>query len=124
MTDSVTIGEVQAYEQQCAAMAFEEAVFLADTVPPAPSGGDDPPDMDFIESCLANNERGDGILFARLLRDKFVYVKKRASKPWLKWDGHHWAVDIMGEYIRAVEKAALAYKDEAFRLDEPIRETS
>lgn len=114
---------VSQYEDQCAALAEEEEALLADTVPPA-ADDDTPPDSNFIETCLLNNERGDGVLYARFLRDKFVHVKKREKKPWLVWRDHHWEVDLMGEHIRAVEKVACAYKDEAFKLDEPIREAS
>lgn len=117
--------QTQDYAEICRLKAEEEAALLADVIPPEIVDDESSaPDSDFIESCLLNNERGDGILYARLLRDKFVNVKKRGSKPWLVWRNHHWDIDLMGENIRAVEKVALAYKDEAFKLDEPIREAS
>jgi putative DNA primase/helicase len=76
---------------------------------------------EFLELCLAENERGDGVLFATLMRDRFVYVKNREKhRPWLVWRGHHWAVDKMGEHIRAVEEVALVYLKAAEDLGDPI----
>lgn len=115
---------IEHYEEQCAALAAEEEEFLAGTIPPQDDDSDEPPDSNYIEQCLYNNEMGDGYLYARLNQDQFLYVKKRDKKPWLRWNSHHWEVDVMGQHIRAVEKVAVAYKDEAFALDEPIRKTS
>lgn len=117
--------QIQDYADVCQLKAEEEAALLADIIPPEIAEDDgSEPDSDFIESCLFNNERGDGILYARLLRDKFVNVKKRGQRPWLVWRDHRWEIDLMGENVRAVEMVALAYKDEAFKLDEPIRTAS
>jgi putative DNA primase/helicase len=115
---------IEQYQDECALLAAEEEAFLADTIPVQADDSGEPPDTSFIESCLLNNERGDGILYTRLLRDQFIYVKGREKKPWLCWDGHHWKVDSMGLHIRAVEKVALLYKDAAFALDEPIGKES
>lgn len=117
---------IEQYEEACASMSAEEEAFLADSIPVSEDGGDGEPDADFIEQCLLNEEMGDGYLYARFHRDKFLYVKKRGEKgrPVLYWTGHHWEEDIMGLHIRGVEKVALAYKDAAFALDDPIRETS
>lgn len=74
---------------------------------------------DFIMDCLANNERGDGILYAELHRKRFVYVKKNAA--WLVWRGHHWDDDVMDEHLRGVEQVAIAYLAEADKLAEPLK---
>lgn len=75
-------------------------------------------DSDLVRSCLANNERGDGILYSIVHRDKFIYVKK--SQEWLKFSGHYWETDVYQEYLRAVEAVAITYKDEADKLQGPI----
>lgn len=75
---------------------------------------------EFVEDCLNNNERGDGVLYATLMRDRFVYVKKREKRPWLVWRKHHWEIDVMGEHICAVEEVALVYLQAAEDLAEPI----
>ncbi|MGD0585568.1 MAG: hypothetical protein ABSA86_07300 [Oryzomonas sp.] len=125
MTDPVApTDQIQQYEEDCERLALEEIEFLGDTVPSPESAPEEPPDSTFIEQCLNNNERGDGILYARLLRDQFINVKKRGTRPWLIWRDHSWEIDLMGEHIRAVEKVATAYKDAAFELDEPIRSAS
>lgn len=79
-------------------------------------------DSERIMQCLANNERGDGILYADLQRDRFLYVTD--DKKWLTWRGHHWRVDKKDEYLRGVEVVAMAYLDEAVEIDLPIKRTS
>ena len=75
---------------------------------------------EFIEQCLISNEQGDGVLYATLMRDRFVYVTKREKRPWLVWRGHHWEVDKMDEHIVAVEQVALVYLKAAEDLVDPI----
>jgi putative DNA primase/helicase len=79
-------------------------------------------DSERVMQCLANNERGDGILYADLQRDRFLFVKD--DKKWLTWRGHHWRVDKKDEYLRGVEVVAMAYLDEAVALDTPIKRTT
>jgi putative DNA primase/helicase len=74
---------------------------------------------DFIRDCLANNERGDGILYASTHRGKFVFIK--SLQTWLKWSNHHWEIDKLDEHIRAVEQVALQYFEEAEKLATPIK---
>lgn len=74
---------------------------------------------DFIMDCLANNERGDGILYAVLHRKRFVYVKKNGA--WLVWKGHHWDDDIFDEHFRGVEQVAITYLAEADKLADPLK---
>lgn len=113
--------QIHQYEEEVAQRVEEELEFLADSIPEMDTDSTDPPDATFVEQCLNNNELGDGILYARLQRNKFVHVKKRGAKPWLIWRDHSWEVDIMGEHIRAVNNAANTYKDAAFALDDPIK---
>lgn len=71
-----------------------------------------------VMQCLANNEVGDGILYADLQRDRFVYVAD--DKKWLVWRDHHWCLDRKSEHLRGVEVVATAFLDEAKALDAPI----
>ena len=73
---------------------------------------------EFIRSCLANNERGDGILYSVLHRDRLVYVKK--SQEWMCWNGHTWEDDVFQEHLRHVEAVALTYLAEADKLEPGI----
>ncbi|APG45461.1 hypothetical protein [Syntrophotalea acetylenica] len=72
--------------QEAAELAAAEP--KKDEAPPATGGPDDPR---FIMRCLANNERGDGILFTALQRDQYVYNKTNGL--WYQWEGHHWSID-------------------------------
>lgn len=85
---------------------------------PTPQGGETQVDADLVRQCLANNERGDGILYSRLHRDKFVYVKK--SQEWLKFNEHYWEQDVYQEFLRKVETVAIRYKDSADALQPGI----
>lgn len=69
---------------------------------------------ELIRNCLANNERGDGILYALLNKDKFIYNK--GSQVWLKYKGHHWEIDYYDKSFTAVEKVAMSYLEESDRL--------
>ena len=76
--------------------------------------GGPPIDGKFIRKCLANNERGDGVLFATLHRDAFIFNK--ATGAWLKYTGHHWDLDHFNEAFSGVEPVAVKYLDEAEKL--------
>jgi len=81
------------------------------------SGGGGLPSS-FVRECYFANELGDGVLYARLHRDKFIFVKKMAQ--WMAWSGHHWAIDVMDRHKAAVEAVVEAYDAEAARLGEEI----
>lgn len=86
-----------------AARSEEEAIFQ-------PADEETSFDQQFVRSCLHNEERGDGILFANLHRDKFVLVKNwgRAGS-WLRWTGHHWEEDKKDLAHNAVDQVAEQY---------------
>lgn len=64
----------------------------------------------FVMECLDANELGDGLLYAALHKDKFVYAK--GSECWYVWDIHSWRRDEMDLAISAVENVALRYAQE------------
>lgn len=63
----------------------------------------------FITSCLHENAKGDGTLYAEMFRDKYIYSK--GQKEWYVWKDHHWQLDIMDESTVAVEEVAQKYLD-------------
>lgn len=79
---------------------------------PTPSGALITPEL--IQQCLANNERGDGILYAALHRDSFMYNK--AAGDWMQFVGHSWSRDHFNRSVTAVEKVALSYLHEDDKL--------
>lgn len=97
------------YAAQVAARIAEESELLPQ--PPDPDQPADEITSDFVLECLANNERGDGTLYARLHRDQVVYVKK--SQEWLTFRGHYWEQDIYDLHLRKVEDVARIYLGEA-----------
>lgn len=64
----------------------------------------------FVIECLDANELGDGLLYAALHRDKFVYAK--GTECWYAWAEHSWRRDEMDLAIAAVENVALSYAKE------------
>lgn len=76
----------------------------------------------FVRECLYANELGDGMLFAAIHQDKFLYNKSSGS--WLNWDGHHWGEDEMAKSMSAVEDVALRYLKEAENIVNEISEAS
>lgn len=65
----------------------------------------------FVQQCLAANELGDGILYAAILKDKYIYNK--TAEKWLSWSDHYWNDDVKAKSVSAVEKCALKYLEEA-----------
>lgn len=106
--------QVNDYGEQIAARRAEE-----DLLAPVPVVTDDL-SPSFIRSCLYNNERGDGILFATLHRDAFTHVKN--SGQWLSWAGHHWQLDKADDAHNAVEAVAKRYLEQAARTKEDVDE--
>lgn len=64
-------------------------------------------DNDFVRACFMSNERGDGMLFAALHRDEFLY--NVTSDQWFIWTGHHWEIDIMHKAHDCAENVARRY---------------
>lgn len=108
MTDPSKISEMS--KAMDAARVAESALF-ADALP----SGDSELTPEFIQSCLEQNERGDGLLYATVHRGKFVYVKSRdeKSKAWFRWAGHYWEIDKGDFHHAAVEDVALVYANAA-----------
>ncbi len=85
-------------------------------VPPGPpepkrrkiSGAGGPEDPRFVRDCLDHNERGDGILYTAIHRDKHIYNK--TTGRWLTFNGHHWDDDIYDQAANSVEDVALRYQ--------------
>lgn len=93
----------------------------AELFPPVFDSQEDIP-SGFVRSCLYNNERGDGLLFARLHRGKFVQVKNwNKFGTWLQWNGHHWEVDKKDAVRNAVDTVAQRYLKEALDLKLEIK---
>ena len=74
---------------------------------------------EFIHECLFKNELGDGLLYAALHRDKFLFNKNACE--WYGWTGVHWEPDIMGGALAAVENVVECNLAEAENLAEAIR---
>ena len=68
----------------------------------------------FIHECLFANELGDGVLYATLFRDRFLFCKN--SQEWYSWSGHFWQRDIMGSCLAAVEDIVEYYLGEYRRI--------
>ena len=68
----------------------------------------------FIRTCFHENERGDGRLFARLFRDKFLRVKAWGEKAdWLRWNGVHWELDQRELVFDGVKQVIALYDEHA-----------
>jgi putative DNA primase/helicase len=75
-------------------------------------------DLDFVRDCYAANERGDGLLLAALLHNKFLYVTTPDKKgEWYFWDSHVWQPDEFDSCYNMVETAARAYEEYAFDIE-------
>lgn len=85
----------------------------------APAVNREPLPESFVMECLRANRVGDARLYNTLHRGRFVFVKRWGR--WLKWAGHHWAEDIMGEVWAAVEAVCEEYLRIAASVNEEIK---
>ncbi|CAG36300.1 conserved hypothetical protein [Desulfotalea psychrophila LSv54] len=75
-------------------------------------------DLDFIRDCFGANERGDGLLLAAILKDRYLYVTAPDDKgEWYKWVGHVWQLDEFDTTVDVAEQVALAYEEYAFHVE-------
>jgi putative DNA primase/helicase len=80
----------------------------------------EPPSGIFVTECLQSNERGDGLLFCYLHRDKYLLNVTPKDGEWYVWDQHVWAVDHFKKSLNAVEDCALEYQLQHDILDDEI----
>lgn len=82
--------------------------------------GEKPPEITskFVLQCLESEQLGDGILYAALHKNRFVYAKN--SQQWYVWNEHTWRRDDMDEAISAVEEVAIRYGQEIMLLEQNI----
>ena len=115
MPDVPPVSDIDLIREQVARRIREEDEHLVEPVPTPTSALITP---EFVHDCLANNERGDGILYAAVHRDRYLFVK--SAQGWMSWNVHHWQIDKKDEHMTAVENVALTYLAEALKLNEPI----
>lgn len=75
----------------------------------------------YVQQCIAANELGDGLLYATVLRDQYLY--NASAGEWLRWCGHSWGLDIMDTHLAAVEKVVDKLLDTTARIGDEIQET-
>lgn len=106
---------IQAIRDQVSATVSQESASLPSTQPPEITSK-------FVMECLDANELGDGLLYAALHQDKFIFAK--GSECWYSWKDHSWIRDEMDLAIAAVENVAIRYAEEivaqGVRLSESI----
>ncbi|MFH1799223.1 MAG: phage/plasmid primase, P4 family [Candidatus Omnitrophota bacterium] len=67
-----------------------------------------------ICECLLANALGDGVLFAALFRDQFLFCNN--NQEWFEWGGNYWQRDLMFRSLAAVEQIVEHYLAEYKRL--------
>ena len=74
----------------------------------------------FIRDCIHAGELGDGILFAALLKDRYVY--NSSAREWLVWGGHAWARDLHESVLGATEIVVDGLLDATIHVSKDIAE--
>ena len=84
------------------------------------SGGEkkDPLNSKFVMDCLDAEQLGDGILYAALHKDRFIFAKN--SQQWFYWDDRTWRLDELDKAISAVETVSMRYGQEIEVLQKKI----
>lgn len=89
-----------------------------DMPPPGHPKSNGAVDSKLIRDCLAAGELGDGLLYAALHRNRFLY--NNATGEWLTWCGHAWQEDKMHKAMAAVEDVVDRLLDEAGEIGKQI----
>lgn len=76
----------------------------------------------FVRECIWNNERGDGTLYAELLRDRVVYNNN--SGEWFIWEGHSWARDRKQFAMAMTSVVEEFYKKEIKEIEDDLQKCS
>lgn len=75
----------------------------------------------FVRDCLEANERGDGVMFATIHRDRFLLnTTNTREQEWYRWCGHVWEVDEKKRVVSAVDDCALEYQRQVDELQARI----
>jgi putative DNA primase/helicase len=74
----------------------------------------------YVQQCMAANELGDGLLYASVLRNQFLY--NASAGEWLRWCGHSWGIDIRETHLAAVEAVVDKLLDTTGRIGGEIQE--
>jgi putative DNA primase/helicase len=78
-------------------------------------------DSVFVRWCMGANERGLGLLYAAVLRDRFVFNYLADEKSgWMRWAGHHWEIDMAHESLAAVEDVVDRLLAETIEIEKDI----
>ena len=111
--------DIEAIREQVEARKKKESELLA-SGDGSGRGSGGPPEITprFVRDCLYANELGDGMLYAAIHRDIFLYNKSTAE--WLCWAGHFWERDIMARSLASVENISQRYLEEASNLVDRI----
>jgi putative DNA primase/helicase len=70
------------------------------------------PSADLLQA-LKDNQDGDARLFIRLMRDRYCF--DHSIDQWLRWTGHYWEEDLIGNAVADLDSVARVYGVEAAR---------
>lgn len=74
----------------------------------------------YVQQCITANELGDGLLYASVLRNQYLY--NASAGEWLRWCGHSWGIDIRETHLAAVEAVVDKLLDTTGRIGGEIQE--
>ena len=115
MTEKENVSQPEIREQIKAAVEKRREALQQKVVK---SNGNLQVDSSLIFDCLNCNAMGDGILYAVLHNDKYIYNKM--ASEWMTWAGHYWEYDIMDSALGDVDQVAEAYLAELTTLSERV----
>lgn len=77
-------------------------------------------DGEFVKECLDSNERGDGVLFSTIFKDKFLLNVTSKEPDWYRWSEHVWEKDDFNTPVKHVDFCAIEYLKVAADLQAAI----
>jgi putative DNA primase/helicase len=73
----------------------------------------------YVQQCMAANELGDGLLYASVMRNQYLY--NASAGKWMRWCGHSWDIDKLETHLAAVEQVVDKLLDTTGRIGEEIQ---
>ena len=64
-----------------------------------------------VLQAFKDNQDGDARLFIRLMRNRYCF--DHSTERWLKWTGHYWEEDLIGNVLADLDSVARVYGREA-----------
>ena len=98
--------------------AVEERIRQESAAYPDPSKNNGTIPSAYVQQCLTASELGDGLLFAAVNKNRFIY--NVSTGEWYEWHEHFWRRDLHDQALAGVENVVTRLLEETTELSKKI----